>query len=209
MAEELERNVFALNNLLCFLVSKQGKADSKRLKETVRDFFTQTNISGAKKQLLVDIAALTVSGVVYGQFPRFPERHGDRRTERELEDIFDIVQTADERGLLSKLPTYVSDNPEKMPSIKLEDGDLRFLLSKIDKLEAMILGLQTAVHASLSKAHVYVGDTSRAGATQDKQTLSSTKGALPAGPAVHGVQSVHYPRRSRLNHLGGSNNHVH
>ena len=40
----------------------------------------------------------------------------------------------DEQKLLSRLPTFVSTDPDRMPSIKLTDGDLATLLLKLSKL---------------------------------------------------------------------------
>ena len=53
----------------------------------------------------------------------------------------------DEHQSLNKLPRYVTDNSDHVPSLKLEDSDLRFILAKMDRMEAVIHGLQSAVNS--------------------------------------------------------------
>jgi hypothetical protein len=53
----------------------------------------------------------------------------------EVEDIFAMLLFLDERGQLPNLPRYVSSGPDNMPSVRLFDGDMRFLLARLDKLE--------------------------------------------------------------------------
>jgi hypothetical protein len=71
----------------------------------------------------------------------------NHRTIRELDDIFDILDRLDERQLLRKLPRYVTDSRDNVPSVKLKDGDFRYILTKMDKMEAIIHGLQAAVNS--------------------------------------------------------------
>ena len=79
--------------------------------------------------------------------PRYPERNGDHRTKKEIDDIVDMFDRLDERQSLNKLPRYVTDNSDYVPSLKLEDGDLRYILVKMDKMEAIIHGLQSVVNS--------------------------------------------------------------
>jgi len=55
-------------------------------------------------------------------------------------DILAFLQFVDECGQLSNLPRYVSNNPDKMPSCRLFEGDLRFFLARLDKLESNLAG---------------------------------------------------------------------
>jgi len=77
-----------------------------------------------------------------------------------MDDILDMLSLIADANSFSRLPVYVTDSSEKVPSIKLDDGDLAFLLSKIDKMEAVIKSLHDAVHAMLSvaKSHTTAGN---------------------------------------------------
>jgi hypothetical protein len=129
-------------------MSKHGKLPAKRLKQIVLDYFQAEDITVAKKKLLADTELVLSSSTLRGvSLPRYPDRNGDLRTAREVDDIFDILDKLDERLLLLELPRYVFDSTESVPSVKLEDGDLRYILAKLDKMEAIIHGLQAAVNS--------------------------------------------------------------
>jgi len=82
---------------------------------------------------------------------RYPARQGDSRTKKEIDDIFDILTVLDERLILSRLPSYVTDSSDKLPSVKLDDGDLFFMLAKLDKMEALINNLQSTLQSVYAK----------------------------------------------------------
>ena len=55
-------------------------------------------------------------------------------TTGELNDIVTILSTVDEQKFCGRLPKYVSQGPDNMPSIHMGEGDLNCLLSLIRKL---------------------------------------------------------------------------
>jgi len=57
----------------------------------------------------------------------------------------------DERLILSRLPSYVTNSSDKLPSVKLDDGDLCFMLAKLDKMEALINNLQSTLQSVYAK----------------------------------------------------------
>lgn len=124
-----------LNPLLCFITSKFGKMDLKQMKEILSDFYSADDVSAAKKQLLYDAERSKLDGLL----SRYPERHGDNRMAREIDDTLNIVQQLDEQNSLCSLPRYVTDNSESIPSVKLDAGDLQFLLVKLNKMESEVL----------------------------------------------------------------------
>jgi hypothetical protein len=138
----------AINSLLCFTVSKRHKLPEKALKSIVADYYSIDEVIAAKKRLISDIELFATDEA---SFPRYPDRSGDKRFDREVNDVFAILNLIDERSVASKLPTYVTDNCDRIPSIKLEDGDLRFVLAKMDKMAAMIEGLQATMNALFDK----------------------------------------------------------
>ena len=105
---------------------------------------------------------------------RCPDRQGANRTERELDDIFAMLTQLDERKLLSDLPYFVTDNTESVPSVHLEEGDMRFLLAKMDKMESIIQGLQATIHTLFdrlsSQPLVHVTESGKTGVIINQRT---------------------------------------
>ena len=66
--------------------------------------------------------------------PRLRRRRDcENRDQREVDDIFTMFTTLDERGAIKQLPRYVYDNSDYVPSARLEDSDMRVLLSNLEK----------------------------------------------------------------------------
>ena len=55
--------------------------------------------------------------------------------EIKVDDIFTIIPALDERGAIKQLPRYVYDNSDYVPSARLEESDMRVLLTKLEKME--------------------------------------------------------------------------
>ena len=116
---------------LCFLRHKFGKTNVKILKSALMDFYDIEVLSAAKCQLLKDTFALNSSI----KFPHVPQRRdGDNRLAREIDDVFSIFTLLDENKLIDKLPRYVADGPDSMPSLRLYEGELSGLLMMVKKL---------------------------------------------------------------------------
>jgi len=54
---------------------------------------------------------------------------------------------------LSVLPTYVSDGPDNMPSTGLYEGDLRVLMSLLDKMDDRMQLLESAITGVARDVH--------------------------------------------------------
>ena len=57
------------------------------------------------------------------------------RSTSEIDDILSVVSTLDNNKTIDLLPLFVSSDPDKMPSIKLTDGDLAVVMMKLSKIE--------------------------------------------------------------------------
>ena len=68
------------------------------------DFYSSEEITIAKKQLMDNVEQMKLDKPL----SRFPDRKGATKTEREVDDIVDILTELDERLLISKLPCYVT-----------------------------------------------------------------------------------------------------
>jgi hypothetical protein len=122
----------------------------KVLKSAVMDFYDIDTLVEAKIRLLDDV---NLMGFIE-KLPHIPKRRGDaNRLAQEVDDIFALIQFVDEHGQISKLPRYVSSGPDNMPSIRLFEGDMNFLLARLDKLEVSLAGFGSAIAAITAELH--------------------------------------------------------
>lgn len=120
---------------LCFLLSKVGKMESKVLKNVLFEYFNPLDISAAKKILLENITDMKLSE----KMPHIAQRReGESRIRLEIDDIFELLNYVDEQKKLNCLPQYVTSNIDAMPSIRLFEGDLSFIMSRLDRIEARL-----------------------------------------------------------------------
>ena len=104
----------------------------------------------AKIRLLDDVNLMGFDD----KLPHIPKRRGDaNRLAQEVDDMFALFQFDDEHGQLSKLPRYVSSSPDNMPSIRLFESDMHFLLARLDKLENNLAGFGSAIAAITAELH--------------------------------------------------------
>jgi len=81
-------------------------------------------------------------------FPHVPQqRQGDNRAVRDVDDMFTVLTTLDEAEnvTLSALPTYVSDNPDNIPCVRLYEGDFGIFMTMLEKLEAKLNLMESAI----------------------------------------------------------------
>jgi len=113
--------------VLCFAVNKYGNTAVKVCSLT--DFYSVEVLADAKKQLAEDIDQLNLPA----KRPYVPSRReSDGRIERELTDNVLLLAFGDEQKVLDSLPTYVCDNPDDTPSLRLYDGELNVKLNDIN-----------------------------------------------------------------------------
>lgn len=124
---------FVLNDILCFLSNKLKNSPDRLIRNVLLDFYDDATLSRAKYQLKTDIEKLELpTGVV---IPHVPDRReGDQRVVRVIDDILTLLKFLDTNLLLTKLPTYVTDNPDKIPSMRIFEGDLATIMTMIGKL---------------------------------------------------------------------------
>ena len=93
------------------------------------------------------------------QFPHVPkQRQGENRAVRDVDDMFTLLSVLDEAGNLCELPTYVTNDPDSLPSIRLYENDFGVMMSMLEKfgskmnlLEAAICNVAQDVHSIRSK----------------------------------------------------------
>ena len=115
-----------ISNVLCFLVNKYGKIDTKTLKLVLSDFYTADVLSAAKLKLLEAVDSLKLSS----KRPHIPQRR-DASERLSVDDLFTLITFLDEQKCLDQIPTYVSDCPDHMPSVRLYEGDLYTVMTML------------------------------------------------------------------------------
>ena len=115
---------------------------------------------------------------------------GRVRAAKEVDDILSSLIVLDEKKLLKELPCYVVDNTDNIPTMKLEDGEMKYFAKKLDKLEEALTHLQVCFNRlhntgeivppaadviKVTKAHD--GSSNRPDATASSNT--NTTGAKP------------------------------
>jgi len=134
---------YVLSHPLCFLLKKFGKVQNKLLKNALLDFYSPDALSAAKRQLLKDIEK--VKDV---SFPHIPQqRQGENKGSREIDDMFTILTVLDEAEnvSVSVLPTYVADNTDNIPSLRIYEGDMGVFVTMLEKLEAKFCLMEAAI----------------------------------------------------------------
>ena len=71
-----------------------------------------------------------------------------------------FVASLDKIKLLNKLPVCVVNFSDRIPSARLEDEDMQFLLNKFDKLEAELASVKEILDAKVH-SFAYNTDTTR------------------------------------------------
>jgi len=120
-----------VSDVLCFMRHKFGKLSSKVLKTVVTDFYSADALGTAKIMLINDVGKL--SSLI--NLPHIPQRRdGDGRLSKEFDDLLSVFTLLDEQKVLDKLPRYVTDSPDNIPSVRLYEGDLGAMFTLLNKL---------------------------------------------------------------------------
>ena len=135
---------YVVSDLLCFLTYYVKKLSIKPIKSMIHDFYTPGVVSAAKERLVGDAASLNERNT-----PRLAQRraNSENKTKLEIDDIFTLYSFIDENGLCNRLPRYVSNNPEQLPQLNIEKGDITLLINKMESLEAQLGSLRCNVTA--------------------------------------------------------------
>ena len=127
-----------VSELLCYIKNKFGKVDNKRLISLIFDFYDQDVISEARIMLINDVDELEVDNWVKPpmRIRRDSNSAPGVRTRQEIHDILTVFSFIDEQKLFDRIPRYVASNLSVVPTMKLEDGDIKCFLAKLEKVTA-------------------------------------------------------------------------
>ena len=141
MAESTSARNLTVNTLLCFVMNKMKKVDVNRLCKSIYDNFELTDIVRAKSQLFSDAER---NGLNLPEYCCSPVG-SQLEKENELDIILDAIGLLVEQDSLERLPVYVTDDIDRIPYIQPACGELGFLVQKIEKMEAIMKGMQVDV----------------------------------------------------------------
>ncbi len=169
--------------LLCFLKSKYSRISSNLLKLVLKDFYSYAEFSYAYEKLHSDLVSLNLVSEV----PAFKRRR-EGQLQAVIDDLLNLIVFADENNLFNSLPMYVSDSAEKMPALRLFDGDLKFLLLNMEKYEKRCSDMFDRMAAMTGK---FAAMSSRLDAMSSK--LDSLTGSRAVSQSVQSSQSQAVP----------------
>ena len=160
----------SLSDVLCFIVSKVGRCDSRSLKLIIMEYYKPEDIVTAKCRLLDDVKELKVDSL-----PRIVRRReGENYAARDLDDIFYLLSYLDEQKLMASLPMYVTDDPDRMPSSRLFEGDLKYFFKKLDALDNKVESYWNSMAAIFGEARSHLSEWPPLGQPASRASQKST-----------------------------------
>ena len=178
-----------LSNPLCFLFTKYSKCNNRTIKSTLAEFYKSEDLQKAKQQLQRDVEGLSLAL----KAPRLAQRRdGDGRAMNEADDLFTMITFLDENKLMDRLPVYVADNLDNVPSLRLFDGDMRILLNVIEKLDLRITDLMGAM-AAMSGEIRTIRDTQVKSGLQPAVNFGQPRPTLPNQPNPFQITGLAHP----------------
>lgn len=138
MAENnnLPQRELEINELLCYASKKFKKLTRQMFEGVIYDFYKAEEISNAK-----DILVNRIDKFSTEKWPKPPKRkqtESNNKALTEVEDIYSILAYIDRNLLWQNLPVFVAEDVDNLPSNRLEENDMRFLISKFDKINSKI-----------------------------------------------------------------------
>ena len=138
-----------LCDTLCCLFTNLDKMELKPLKSVLLDYYQPSELSAAKTLLLEHAKLLEKSD----SLPHIPacRREGGSTAIKDVDDMFTIVNFLDENKLRGSMPMFVTNNPNNIPSGRIFEGDLRFMIERLDKLDDTLKSTLTAILHEISQ----------------------------------------------------------
>ena len=156
-----------INPMLCYIAAKRSKVAVKDLKEILVSFYTVDQVGQAKDQIWGVVNYLKMDGA-----PRFKKRyaskeHANQKITNDTEDILALFNYFDEQRLEDRLPTFVVDRPDAMPSQPIMEGEMGAVLAKLLRLEEKCEVLQATVDDLTRVAEMTKKDVARLADSRD------------------------------------------
>ena len=125
------------------------------LKTVTLDFYQTEDFLHVKWTLMDDINEL--------QFDQTQQvshrREGEKHVIRDLDDIIALLTFIDEKKINDKLPLYVTDDPDRMPLLRLFEGDLKyFFYKKLEHFDNKMESYGSAMAIMMSELRSHLSD---------------------------------------------------
>ena len=116
-------------------MNKLSKIATKSLKSIITEFYSTEEVNTAKGLLLDSVLNMKIEN-----FPKSIRRRRDSASNKStlFDEIVATIHFLDENGHKEKLPTFVADHTDHMPSSKLMEGEMDLLWGRMDRLEGYI-----------------------------------------------------------------------
>jgi hypothetical protein len=124
---------------LCYIRNNFDKSTSAAVKGVLANFYTDDEIVAAKELFFKNLSDLEIKDAV---LPRLIKRKGESKHKQNVDDLFELIQFADEKLLYNKLPRYVAADLSRIPSVSVENLDLMSLLRRVERAEIRISSLE-------------------------------------------------------------------
>ena len=137
---------FIVCEFLCYLKKKYGSFDNRKLSSILHGYYDPAYVSASKDILVAEVEKLELTT----NWPRPPRRRNSNtdvgiRAVKDIQDIMAIWDFLDSNDLIKRLPRFVAEDVDLIPTARLEDGDLRIIFNKLDKIEAASTNLMKTV----------------------------------------------------------------
>ena len=183
---------YIVNEVLCTLRSKFGQIPKATIVSVFGDFYTEDEISSAKRVLLEAADSITPKPDEFKKIKT--NRVGNEKLRRDLDDLLLLYSVMDARK--QDMPRFLAENVDRIPSfrdfevskltISLSDitekvDNLRDAVKKVSETSLSTIATQAAMLASLNE--VSSGATSSTSGNEDSSTdgvTPSTSGAVVA-----------------------------
>lgn len=153
-----------LNDLLCYVVNKYTRVNGKLLKSVLLAFYIAEDFTLAKDVLNNEIVKLNANN--------WPKPKGRRpsvdRSSFEVDDILTAIGRIIDNNMLDQLPLFVCSDPDRMPSLKVTDGDIAMFVSNLAKLEDGLVEIKKSIQQQSSIIDAKIGPAALRSAYQTK-----------------------------------------
>lgn len=127
----MAHGTLVVSELLCYLMRKYGITPNDSLKTLIGTFYSEEEISTAKDLLFATAMELKVDDLPN----KVRRRNVAGKKKLEIDDIFVMIDSLDEKQLLLKLPKFVADDLARIPPFNTDDLDVCRLAIRLSELE--------------------------------------------------------------------------
>src|ERR1051325_5959688 len=143
--------ILCVNEPLCFLTKKFDRYGIKQIKSLLFHFYTSDVLVNAKDVLMNAIISQKIElPKTIARKPRDSKESPDAKIGLDIDDIIALIIFLDEKKILDQMPVFVAADPDMIPSLRIQEGDMLVVLNKLASIEEHCAVLQRELHAMRS-----------------------------------------------------------